>query len=92
MYVIRNKKLPKGAYVKLIYGGVEHEGICRGSEQGVNNGYRGYNILQYIDGDVGHGATNEDGEKFEHCWWIERTSKIIECTSLHPSANISELF
>ena len=91
MFTIGNQKLPKGAYVKLLCDGSEYEGICRGIEQS-NTGYKGYNILQYTDNHYGHGALNEDGEKLEHCWWIERRSKIVECISPTPSANISELF
>lgn len=91
MFKIGNRKLPKGAYIKLLYGGTEYKGICRGIEQDCG-GYNGYNILQLLDGRGGHGALNEDGEEFQHCWWIERTSQIVECTSPTPSANISELF
>lgn len=92
MFIIENQKLPKGAHIKLLFGGTEYEGICRGIEKNSVNGYSGYNILQFADGHGGHGALNEDGEKLEHCWWIERSSKIVECTSPTPAANISELF
>lgn len=95
MFIIKNQKLPKGAHIKLLFCGTEYEGICRGIEKDSDNGYsgyNGYNILQFTDGNEGHGALNEDGEKFEHCWWIEHNSEIVECTSPTPSANISELF
>ena len=92
MFTIGNQKLPKGAYIKLLCDGSEYEGICRGIEQDAN-GYKGFNILQYKDAfHHGHGAFNEDGEELEHCWWIERRSKIVECISPTPPANISELF
>ena len=91
MFTIGNQKLPTGAYIKLLYGDSEYEGICRGIEQDAN-GYKGFNILQYTDAHHGHDALNEDGEKLEHCWWIERCSKIVECISSTPPANISELF
>ena len=91
MFIIGKQKLPKCAYIKLLYDGDEYEGICRGIEQS-NAGYKGYNILQYTDNHYGHGALNDDGEELEHCWWIELSSKIVECTSPTPPANISELF
>ena len=91
MFIIGDRKLPKGAYIKLLYGNTEYHGICRGIEQS-DTGYKGYNILQYADTHIGHGALNEYGEELKNCWWIERNSKIIECTSPTPSANISELF
>lgn len=91
MFKIGNRKLPKGAYIKLLYGGTEYKGICRGIEQDCG-GYKGYNILQLADNHIGHDALSEDGEELKNCWWIERTSQIVECTSPTPSANISELF
>lgn len=91
MFRIGTRKLPKGAYIKLLYGGTEYKGICRGIEQDCG-GYKGHNILQLANGRGGHSALNEDGEELEHCWWIERSSQICECTSPTPSANISELF
>lgn len=92
MFRIGNRKLPKGAYIKLLYGGTTYEGICRGIEADSCSGYQGHNILQYVNGRGGHSALNEDGEELEHCWWIERGSQICECTSPIPPANISELF
>lgn len=92
MFTIRNQKLPKGAHITLLIGGMEYKGICRGIEKDLGSGYSGYNILQFTDGHEGHNALNEDGERLQHCWWIERGSKIVECTSPTPSANISELF
>lgn len=91
MFIIGNQKLPKGAYIKLLYDYTEYQGICRGIEQG-NTAYGGYNILQLTDTHAGHDALNEDGEKLKNCWWIEHSCEIIECTSPTPSANISELF
>lgn len=92
MFRIGTRKLPKGAYIKLLYGGTKYEGICRGTEADSCSGYKGHNILQLANGRGGHGALNEDGEKLKNCWWIEHGSEIIECTSPTPSANISELF
>lgn len=92
MFRIGTRKLPKGAYIKLLCGSTEYEGICRGIEADSCSGYKGHNILQLANGRGGHSALNEDGEELEHCWWIERSSQICECTSPTPSANISELF
>lgn len=92
MFRIGTRKLPKGAYIKLLYGGTKYEGICRGTEADSCSGYKGHNILQLANGRGGHGALNEDGEKLKNCWWIERSSQICECTSPIPPANISELF
>lgn len=92
MFGIGTRKLPKGAYIKLLYGGTKYEGICRGTEADSCSGYKGHNILQLANGRGGHGALNEDGEKLKNCWWIEHGSEIIECTSPTPPANISELF
>lgn len=92
MFRIGTRKLPKGAYIKLLCGSTKHEGICRGIEADSCSGYKGHNILQYVNGRGGHSALNEDGEELKNCWWIEHSSEIIECTSPTPSANISELF
>ena len=91
MFKIGNQKLPKGAHIRLLFDDTEYKGICCGIEQS-DNAYKGYNILQCTDTHIGHDALNEDGEELKNCWWIERTSQIVECTSPTPSANISELF
>lgn len=90
IFVDKGTKFPLGARLTLKYGGMIYLGTYVGCET-VDFSYRDYMILQYDTPNGGHKATNEKGETFRNCWWIEYGTEIIKVKEPFEPACICDI-
>lgn len=91
IFVDNNTEFPYGTRLILRTSKIAtHRGTCVGRETKYS-AYRGYLILRYNDSERGHTATNEKGEEFQNCWWIERGTEILEVKIPFEPAGICDI-